>query len=267
MIKCDFHMHTVFCDGKNTPEEMVLAAIGRGVECMGFSGHSYSPGDADTEIGMTDDVCRLYRNEIYRLREKYAGEIEILCGIEMDYWSENDTSPFDYIIGSVHELRVPGGRALVDYSPERQTEAIDRYFCGDPMSFAECYFETEADVAGKTGCDVIGHFDLLTKFNERYPVFDTEDPRYIRAWQAAADRLLGFGIPFEINTGAISRGWRTVPYPAPDMIEYIKNHGGRFVLSSDSHDCSTICNRFDELERRYPDLTLLTEAPRRNRQS
>ena len=27
MIYSDLHMHTVFCDGKNTPEEMVLSAI------------------------------------------------------------------------------------------------------------------------------------------------------------------------------------------------------------------------------------------------
>ena len=27
MITTNFHTHTVFCDGKSTPEEMVLAAI------------------------------------------------------------------------------------------------------------------------------------------------------------------------------------------------------------------------------------------------
>ena len=28
----DLHMHTTFCDGKNTPEEMVLSAIDKGLE-------------------------------------------------------------------------------------------------------------------------------------------------------------------------------------------------------------------------------------------
>ena len=38
-----------------------------------------------------------------------------------------------------------------------------------------------------------------------------------------------------INTGAIARGKRTQPYPAPEMIEYIRSRGGKFILSSDAH--------------------------------
>ena len=42
MILTDLHVHTNYCDGKNTPEEMVLAAIEKGMECIGFSVHSYT---------------------------------------------------------------------------------------------------------------------------------------------------------------------------------------------------------------------------------
>ena len=31
MILEDFHVHTCFCDGKKSPEEMVLAAISKGM--------------------------------------------------------------------------------------------------------------------------------------------------------------------------------------------------------------------------------------------
>lgn len=256
-------MHTCFCDGKSTPEEMVLSAIEMGLECIGFSGHSYTPDNEETEVGMSDEVFTLYKKEIHRLRDMYADKIRILCGIEMDYYSENDTSGFDYIIGAVHEIRVGDNRIVVDWKAEDQRYSIDTFFGGDPMDFAECYFETVADVVRKTECDIIGHFDLLTKFCEKDRVFDTQDPRYIRAWKSAADRLLRYGIPFEINTGAMSRGWRTTPYPAPDIVEYIKDHGGRFIFSSDSHDRKTICYKFDELERLYSeqfkDLAVVTE--------
>ena len=40
MINSDFHTHTNLCDGRNTPEEMVLAAIARGMDCIGLSGHA-----------------------------------------------------------------------------------------------------------------------------------------------------------------------------------------------------------------------------------
>ena len=37
MIEYDLHMHTTFCDGKNTPEEIVLYAIDKGFSAIGFS--------------------------------------------------------------------------------------------------------------------------------------------------------------------------------------------------------------------------------------
>ena len=77
---------------------------------------------------------------------------------------------------------------------------------------------------------------------------ETADPRYVAAWRAAADKLLPTGVPFEINTGAITRFWRTTAYPTADMIAYIKEHGGRFVLSSDSHSDQTLCYGFEQYD-------------------
>ena len=100
-----------------------------------------------------------------------------------------------------------------------------------------------------TQCDIIGHFDLITKFIEQEPAFDVNHPRYVKAWQKAADILLNSGKPFEINTGAISRGYRTEPYPSREIREYIRQHGGKMILSSDSHQKDTIAYRFDEYAR------------------
>ena len=79
------------------------------------------------------------------------------------------------------------------------------------------------------------------------------DRRYIRAWQNAADNLLKYKKPFEINTGAISRGYRTKPYPAIDIIDYIGKRGGTFILSSDSHSVNTLLFGFDEWEKYLTD--------------
>ena len=40
MIRGDFHVHTTFCDGQASPEEMVRAALEQGMDAIGFSGHS-----------------------------------------------------------------------------------------------------------------------------------------------------------------------------------------------------------------------------------
>jgi len=38
----NYHTHSTFCDGKNTPEEIVLAAIDKGFDVIGLSGHGHT---------------------------------------------------------------------------------------------------------------------------------------------------------------------------------------------------------------------------------
>lgn len=254
MTRFDLHTHTTYCDGKDTPEEMVRAALDKGLSCIGFSGHGYAPYDLD--CCMTREGEAAYRAELAALREKYAGRIHILCGVERDYWSEADAAPYDYVIGSVHYVKKDGALLCVDNTPEISRAAVEEHFGGDWYALAETYFETVSDVADKTRCQIIGHFDLVSKFNERERFFDERHPRYVAAWRAALDRLLPTGVPFEINTGAMSRGWRTAAYPNADMIGYIRDHGGRLVLSSDSHSKQTLCFGFEKYER--PGDSLIT---------
>ncbi|MBQ9015692.1 MAG: histidinol-phosphatase [Firmicutes bacterium] len=274
-------MHTSYCDGSNTAEEMIRAAAAQGLEEIGFTGHSHTP--FDESYCMSPEVTQQYRQELLALRDKYANQIRIRIGLEMDRYSDADPSDFDYIIGSVHYIRVPDPGAFVpegclpftedgkawiyipmDETAEITKAAADAYFGGDLIALAERYFETIGTVAEATGCNIIGHFDLLTKFNEPWirqgetaagavggygtPLIDTGDPRYIRAWQKAVDQLLQADIPFEINTGAISKGYRSEPYPARPIRDYLRSRGGRFILSSDSHRSDTLCYRFDPYE-------------------
>ena len=241
----DLHMHTTWSDGQNTPEEMIGEAIRLGLETVGISDHS--SGDP---CGMTLEQSVEYRAEIARLKEKYAGQIRVLCGLERDYMTD-DFADYDYTIGSVHWLRMPDGhRISIDWTPEKLREGAEKYFGGDFYALAEAYYATVAKVVEVTKCDIIGHFDLVTKFIEVDPAFDTKDPRYIKAWKQAADTLLKTGKPFEVNTGAMSRGYRSEPYPAKDIRDYIRAHGGKLIMSSDAHSKENITYGFAEWENK-----------------
>ena len=236
----DLHMHTVWSDGKNTPEEMVQEAIRKGLETVGISDHS--SGDP---CGMSLETAPAYKAEIARLKEKYAGQIRVLCGLERDFFTD-DFSEYDYTIGSVHWLRMPDGhRISIDWTPEKLREGAEKYFGGDMLALAEAYYETEARVTEVTKCDIIGHFDLVTKFIEVNPSFDPQDPRYVKAWKQAADRLLKTGKPFEVNFGAVNRGYRTGPYPSPEIRAYLLDHGGKLLMSSDAHTKENIAGGFE----------------------
>ncbi len=241
----DFHVHTNFSDGKNTPEEVVLAAIEKGMTTIGFSDHGYT--DFDESYCIKKDRLDAYSDEIAALKEKYRRQITVLCGIEQDYYSTTPTDRYDYVIGSVHYFKCGEKYIPVDESADVLANTARQYFDGDFYAMAETYFRTVGDVVQKTNCTLIGHFDLITKFIERAPQFDTANPRYVAAWKAAADKLLATGVPFEINTGAISRGYRTTPYPSEPIREYLAEHGAKFILSSDSHRADTLCFGFENL--------------------
>lgn len=250
MIRVDLHMHTRYCDGANTPEEMVLAAIEKGFEQIGFSGHGYT--DFDKSYCMSPEVTAHYMREIALLKERYRDRIDILCGIEKDYYSDIATDAFDYVIGSVHYLKVGETYIPVDESPAILQQAAQEHFAGDIYALCERYFETVADVVEKTDADIIGHFDLISKFNEGGALFEQTHERYVRAWQSSAARLLASGALFEINTGAISRGYRTEAYPSAEMRAFLTKKGAKWIVSSDAHKKDDIGFRFETYEHCVP---------------
>lgn len=234
MIKANFHTHTTYCDGKNTPEEMVLAAIRLGMTAIGFSGHAYSIYEP---YGMKADACTAYRSDILQLREKYADQITILLGIEQDATSNPPDYPYDYLIGSIHGFFKNGHYISVDESEESMVQSVKDYYDGDYYAYAEDYYDTLANTVLKYNPTFIGHFDLLTKFNEGGKYFDESHPRYQAAALGALNALAKANKPFEINTGAISRGYRTTPYPASFILKALYDLGGKIILSGDSHAC------------------------------
>mgnify|MGYP002727377248 CR=1 FL=1 len=64
MIFANYHTHTTFCDGRDTPEQLVQEALRLGCPAIGFSGHSIAPYDY---AGMTPEHEAQYRAEVRRL--------------------------------------------------------------------------------------------------------------------------------------------------------------------------------------------------------
>ncbi len=235
-----YHCHTTFSDGRSNAEEMILRAIELGCEEIGISDHSPLP---NAKWTMTDESLSLYVDSINSLKEKYKGKIKISLGLELDYnteLTEEKRAHFDYIIGSVHSVYTDDGEVDVDGSLDKIKEAIDKHFSGDAVLYAEAYFKRVANVYNKTKCDIIGHFDLLTKFIERDGFLPINDLRYKNARDKAFSALLDSPAVFEINTGAISRGYRTTPYPDEDILKMIKQNGRTVVINSDSHSKETL---------------------------
>lgn len=248
-------MHTSFCDGKDSPEEMVQSAIEKGLSIVGIAVHSYT--DFDLSYCIKRSRIPDYLKTVVKLKSKYKDKIRVLCGIEQDMHAPLPTSDYDYVIGSLHYVNTIDGKVPVDSSEEIFTHCVKQYFGGDFYAFAENYFENVANVFDVTKCHIIGHFDLVSKYNENGKYFDEDHPRYVKAYTKALDRLLEANVPFEINTGAMSRGCKSTVYPNKKMRDYILSKGGKFILSSDSHSKENIAFGFDEARKLVPEESLV----------
>lgn len=237
----NLHTHTTFCDGKNTPAEMAAAAFAAGLSAIGFSGHSPLEGE---EWCMAPADLPAYRAAVEEEKKRYAGRMQVFLGLEQDYFSPPPDGAYDYLIGSVHGLRLDDCLFPVDESPEAFARLADR--CGGVRGLLREYYGLLAQTPERTGCDVLGHFDLVTKFNEGGRFFDPEEPALRAPALEALETLAAKDVIFEVNTGAISRDWRTAPYPAPFLLKEMRRKNARVCITGDSHAAGTLLAGFEQ---------------------
>lgn len=252
IIKQNLHTHTQFCDGINTCEEMVEQAIKLGFKSLGFSAHGYV-GDFSqhglVNYSLTKEGTTQYVDEVNRLKQKYKGIIDIYLGLEFDYYTYDLVSNYDYTIGSVHYYKPNKDEvySLDIKSPEQLIETINKVFEGDPLKLAKKYYELVADLPNKLGkVDIVGHLDLLLKANDKLQTIDTNNKTYRSYVKECLRALVNKVQAFEINTGAIARNIKSVPYPQEWVLKEINQIGGKVILSSDCHIKEKMTCWFDE---------------------
>lgn len=229
MYKQSLHVHSTFCDGADTPEEMIRTALEKGFDSVGFSGHSSMEKHPGREAA--------YKAEIRRLARQYRGQIAVWCGLEWDIAATADLTGYDYLLGAVHYLKKDGRVLGFDRKWDTVRDLVEQQFGGDGLAFARLYWETLATLPEHGAFDILAHADILCKHGERPDFFlDREDPRY-QAMARESIRALAGRIPlFEVNTGAIARGYRTTPYPDLFLLKELREQGFGAVVSSDCHD-------------------------------
>lgn len=240
----NFHTHTAFCDGKNTPEEVVLTALEKGFSAIGFSGHCYT--GFDLRYCMQD--CAGYIKEINRLKEKYQKDIEIYLGIEEDAFAPVRRADFDYIIGSSHYIYKNQKYFSVDSGPDYRERCLAA-FDGDALSLAQAYYTAFCDYIKTRKPDIIGHFDLITKYDETEAPLFLENAQYHRLAEMYITEAAKSGCIFEINTGAMAKGLRTHPYPSEDLLYTLKKLDVPVILSADAHQIETLDFGFEEMKK------------------
>jgi histidinol-phosphatase (PHP family) len=250
-IKFDLHTHHDRCGhARGKIRDYIEAAIERELHVIGIADHSpYFSSDEDQlhpKISMPKSMFPVYVNEVLELKETYRDKIEVLLGVESDFFPQQaevyrtcfEPYPFDFIIGSVHHV---DGVSI--FNKKRWNGLTEK----EKIQTKENYYSLIEQSARSGMFQILGHIDAMKGF---YPAFSTIQT-------AAVEHTLKVigehDIAIEINTSGKTKdvgGW----YPSDDMLELALHYGVHVTFGSDAHDPHRVGDEFDQVQARLKEI-------------
>ena len=237
MITADFHAHTSFSsDSDEQMERAAEAAVKAGLKTLCITEHM----DYDYPGGEFILDTSAYRAEHLRVKELFAGRLELLFGVElglMDYLSPRLCDyiaqwDFDFIIGSSHLIN-----GVDPYYPEYFAQHGDR-------EGIRLYFESIlSNIRAFDGFDVYGHLDYAVRYSaaKSYSPSDFSD-----LLDEILKALISAGKGIELNTAGLKYGlgWA---HPHPLLLKRYRELGGEIItVGSDGHKAEHYAYAFDK---------------------
>lgn len=218
----NFHTHTTRCrHAQGTDEEYVQQAIAGGLKVLGFSDHTpfQFPGTYYSHMRMYPDELEGYVASILKLKEKYAGQIDIRLGLEVEYYPDHIPALLDLIEPLGIEYMILGQH----WCGNEQNEPYN----GSPtedVSLLERYCD-QVIAAMDTGLfSYLAHPDLLRFVGDP----DAYTVHMTRLCQAAKER----SFPLELNFLGLREGRH---YPRQQFWEIAGRIGCPVVFGCDAH--------------------------------
>lgn len=246
IMKFDLHTHHARCGHAHGHiRDYIAAAVGNGLSCIGISDHTPFFAEKEDhpapEASMATSEFPAYVREVLELKREFAGQIEVLLGVEADFIPGsvdvyrkvlNDYS-LDYIIGSVHDF---AGVSLYDAEHwEWLTEA-------GKLELKNSYYDYISRSAQTGLYDILGHVDALNRYFPGYSNLYTEAAEHTLRTIAAHD------VAMEINSS--DDLW----VPGPDLLERAFYYGVKVTFGSDAHEPARVGEHFEAVARQLYDI-------------
>ncbi|MDR1006483.1 MAG: histidinol-phosphatase [Bacteroidales bacterium] len=253
--KFTFHSHNTFCDGKNTPEEMVIAAIEKGLTHFGFSSHAPVP--FENTFAVKQEQLQTYLDECRRLKEKYKNKIKLAIGLEYDYITDliedinqrAAAANLDYFIGCVHLVKLKGDNRMwfIDGGKqETYDNELQTIFGGDIRKAVGAFFSQTNAMISKCRPNIIGHLDKIKMHNHNR--FFSEDERWYEDLMMSTLELISKtgGIIIEVNCRGLYKHRCEDLFPSRKWLQRIAQMRIPITISTDCHNVSEIDSLFCE---------------------
>jgi len=257
MISSNYHTHSLFCDGNNTIEEMVQAAIDAHLKQIGVSSHLTLPYKNDWT--MKADHIQTYLDEINRVKVLYRDKIEVLVGAEIDFFMDkkvlNSNSHLilphlDYAIFSIHAVSSENDDYSIDYTRALFMNAVNRYYKGSVSALVLDYYESIAEMAKQVSGmlpAIIGHIDIIKKLNDKNVLFDEHALWYQDAMLRALQAIKKTNCILEVNTAYNEN--EDGQYPSDIFFKYINQKNIPITINTDAHRAEDIIRGYEKTEK------------------
>ena len=243
-MKFDLHTHHQRCGhAVATIEAYITAAIEAGLATIGIADHAplFFVEDDHPEPGlaMSKQEFPLYIAEVLRLKEVYRDQIEVLLGVESDFFPEHvdlysriyQQYPFDYIIGSVHTSNGT-------HHSEKEWELMT---AAEQLREKEVYYQLVQAASRSKAFDILAHLDMLKKGFPGFPWIPTNILEKTLSIIGENDDVI------EVNTSgsATGCGW----FPGAEILERAHFYGVKVTFGSDSHHPSRVGTEFEAVRQ------------------
>ncbi|MEM9835858.1 MAG: histidinol-phosphatase [Bacteroidota bacterium] len=255
MIRANHHAHTRFSDGRGEAEDYVQAALDAGLQVYGFSDHAPFPEEVHFGSFALTDLPE-YIHTIDKLKEKYAGQIELYRSLEVDYVPGEmhadcphiKAAQLDYTIGAVHFIdRLADGERWSYQQPDPKFQrGIDEIFGGNAQRAVERYYALIREMVTEHPTDIVAHLDRILRRNTNDRFFDRTAKWYRHAILETLEVVAHQGCILEVNTRGLYRKDNPTTYPDRWTLQRARELDIPVHLASDAHDTENIISNFDD---------------------
>ena len=229
------HSHTPLCKhAVGEPEEYAAVAQQRGLRGLTVTCHNPMPDGFSAIVRMSPDQLEDYIEMVARAREVWSGKIDVLLGLEADYfegyesWLEQqiEATDFHYVLGSVHP---------------QISEFRQAYWNEDEVEVQRTYFRLLAQAAETRLFDTLAHPDLIKNETSSY----WQPEQIMDDICRALDRIAKTGVAMELNTSGLNKTIAEMN-PFPDMIREMRARDIPVVIGADAHVPTRVADGYEK---------------------
>jgi histidinol-phosphatase (PHP family) len=244
VLLTDTHVHSRFStDGTTSAEDVIKAAIALKMPVLTFTEHA-DVNEIQNPMLEVRSLLRGYKEAFPQLKAKYAGQIELLAGIELGQpyydilYTENmlKESDLDYVLCSLHVSKGFGDYYDMKY---------DRV---DVLALLDSYFFELLEMVSWGRFDALAHITYPLRYIVGREGLAVELSDYADAIDKVLKKLIDSGIALEVNTSGLNKPYYGRTDPWFEIIERYYALGGRLLtLGSDAHNAENLRFGFEDV--------------------